>query len=121
MQTSNNIYGLPTSRTNVDSHMLTNMEWGAFEYVMGNMSSSSGTTYTDQAAYNRGRLGDATSEVVTSASRGWYNSYARFTFRFPWFRRGGCYREESDVFYFYEENGASNNVYSSRATLSIAS
>ena len=171
MQTSNNIYGLSTSRTNTDSHMITNMEWGAVayltnskygrctnenctevtinncstyitgigadeidavksattcttasnkyngtkgvfasttgniygvydmsggadEYVMGNVSSSNGTTYTynvksaganftystntskylttyaygttlfDQTAYNRGRLGDATSEVI---------------------------------------------------------
>ena len=33
MQTSNNIYGLPTSRTNTDSHMITNMEWGAVAYL----------------------------------------------------------------------------------------
>ena len=33
MQTSSNIYGLNTSRTNTDSHMLTNMEWGAVAYL----------------------------------------------------------------------------------------
>ena len=33
MQTSNNIYGLSTSRTNTDSHMLTNFEWGAVAYL----------------------------------------------------------------------------------------
>ena len=33
MQTSSNIYGLSTSRTNTDSHMLTNFEWGAVAYL----------------------------------------------------------------------------------------
>ena len=33
MQKASNIYGLPTSRTNTDSHMLTNMEWGATYYL----------------------------------------------------------------------------------------
>ncbi len=33
MQISSNIYGLSTSRTNTDSHMLTNFEWGAVAYL----------------------------------------------------------------------------------------
>ena len=33
MQESSNIYGLSTSRTNTDSHMLTNYEWGAVAYL----------------------------------------------------------------------------------------
>ena len=33
MQVSNNIYGLSTSRTNTDSHVLKNMEWGAVAYL----------------------------------------------------------------------------------------
>ena len=33
MQKTSNIYGLPTSRANVDSHMITNMEWGAVMYL----------------------------------------------------------------------------------------
>ena len=33
MQASSNIYGLNTSRTNTDSHMITNMEWGAVAYL----------------------------------------------------------------------------------------
>ena len=33
MQTSSNIYGLSASRTNTDSHMLTNYEWGAVAYL----------------------------------------------------------------------------------------
>ena len=33
MQASSNIYGLNTSRTNTDSHVITNMEWGAVAYL----------------------------------------------------------------------------------------
>ena len=33
MQISNNIYGLNTSRTNIDSHMINNYEWGAIAYL----------------------------------------------------------------------------------------
>ena len=33
MLEENNIYGLSTSGTNADSHMLTNMEWGAITYL----------------------------------------------------------------------------------------
>ena len=33
MQTANNVYGLSTSRVNVDSHSITNMEWGAVAYL----------------------------------------------------------------------------------------
>ena len=239
MQTSNNIYGLPTSRTNADSHMLTNMEWGAvayltnskygrctngsctevsingawdnsdggssysnyyttktgcgpiasgstsygttcnaynttlgqiasttgnvygvydlsggaLEYVMGNMSSSNGTSYTynarsagtnftystdtakylipyaygttndDQTAYNRGRLGDATSEVVTFASySGWYNDYANFPYSsYSWFRRGGFLDSSSFAgpFGFVSSAGSNGAGYSGRAALLV--
>ena len=232
MQTSNNIYGLPTSRTNTDSHMLTNMEWGAvayltnskygrctngsctevtvnncntyttgiganavsagststtctnadnkyngskgmlasttgnvygvydlsggsWEYTAGNMSKSSGTTYTyyassagtnftystdtskylipysygttynDQTAYNRGRLGDATGEVVltTGGSGAWYSDYARFlNSANAWFVRGGYYSSSAaaGIFHFNRSNG-NNTSYSTRATLTISS
>ena len=232
MQTSDNIYGLPTSRTNTDSHMLTNMEWGAVayltnskygrctngsctevsingygegetgnrttmtgcgpissgstsysttcnaytttlgqtasttgniygvydmsggaeEYVMGNMSKSNGTTYiyyandagtnftysTDtakyltsyaygttysgQTAYNRGRLGDATSEVGTNAIRGWYDNYAYFpNSSNSWFHRGGGFSSSNNAgpFYFSYFSGTSNKNYSGRATLLV--
>ena len=33
MQASNNIYGLSTDKSTTDSHMLTNMEWGAVAYL----------------------------------------------------------------------------------------
>ena len=230
MQTSNNIYGLPTSRTNVDSHMLTNMEWGAVayltnskygrctngscvevsingygetmykttmtgcgpissgstsygttcnaynttlgqtasttgniygvydmsggasEFVMGNMANASGTTYTynasgagtnftystdtakyltsyaygttyaDQAAYHRGRLGDATSEVVTKVSYGWYNDYAGFPYSsISWFHRGSNFGDSSNAgsFHFSTYAGAANYGYSGRAALAV--
>ena len=232
MQTSNNIYGLPTSRTNTDSHMLTNMEWGAVayltnskygrctngsctevllnaygedtnyttktgcgpididdktsyeetcysyfsqngtyasttgnvsgvydmsggagEYVMGNMSSSNGTSYTyqannagsnfiysadtakyitpyaygttnsDQTAYNRGRLGDATGEVAKYSGFGWYSagSYFPHSSNF-WLFRGGNFRtgSYSVPFYFNENNGTGNISSSTRAALTIA-
>ena len=230
MQASSNIYGLSTSRTNTDSHMLTNYEWGAVayltnskygrctngsctevtinncssyitgigadsvsagssstttcstaankyngskgmlasttgnitgvydmsggssEYVMGNMSSvtteytfypsSSSfasswytastakylTTYaydtvnSDQKAYNRGRLGDATAEVVfsTGGSGGWYSDFAFFPYYSgAWFYRGGyCnYGSGAGVFLFSNYDGGNYSNYSSRAAL----
>ena len=230
MQTSNNIYGLPTSRTNADSHMITNMEWGAVayltnsnygrctsgsctevsingygedtnnttmtgcgpissgstsysttcnaynttigqtasttgniygvydmsggasEYVMGNMSSASGTSYTynassagvnftystdtvkylipyaygttnnNQTAYNRGKLGDATSEVVTKVNYGWYNDYASFPYSSnSWFHRGGIFSNGSNAgpFRFNYTSGTSVDYFSGRAALLV--
>ena len=233
MQTSNNIYGLPTSRTNVDSHMITNMEWGtvayltnsnygrctngsctkvsingyvetsnyttmtgcgpissgstssgttcnayntvigqpasttgnvygvydmaggAGEYVMGNISKSNGaaytyyassagtnftystttakylipyaygTTYNDQTAYNRGRLGDATGEVVLSIinTGGWYSNYAYFPYSsYSWFYRGGIFSDgiSAGPFHSNADFGSNQSGFSTRAILSIA-
>ena len=233
MQTSSNIYGLPTSRTNVDSHMITNMEWGAVayltnskygrctngsctnvsknsygkddnyyttktgcgpissgstsyattcnayntelgqtasttgniygiydmsgganEYVMGNMSSESGTSYKynygragnnfiystdtskylipyaygesfdDQKAYNRGKLGDATSEIMIYSRSSWYEAYNSFFIsEFNWFSRGCDYTAKNSgysVFSFQFAEGNANTDKSSRAMLSIA-
>ncbi len=235
MQKENNIYGLSTSRTNSDSHMITNMEWGAVayltnskygrctngsctevaingygettyyntktgcgpiesestnynsatcneynttlgqtasttgniygvydmsggasEYVMGNAASESGTTYTysansagtnftystdtakylipyaygtttnDQMAYNRGRLGDATGEIVLSNGGygGWYGDKSSFPYssKFGWFSPVGDLSEGSVTgpFYFDENSGYNYYYYSSRAVLTIA-
>ena len=229
MQISSNIYGLNTSRTNTDSHMLTNYEWGAvayltnskygrctdgsctevtinncsnyitgigantvsagsssttcttaankyngakgvlasttgnitgvydmsggvWEYTMGNISSASGsytfypsssgfasgwyttstaknlTTYAydssnnnNQTAYNRGRLGDATGEVVlsTGGAGGWHSDYAFFPYSSSsWFVRGGSdIGTVAGVFSFGGYDGHSSSYYSSRATL----
>ena len=229
MQASNNIYGLSTDKSTTDSHMLTNMEWGAvaylknsnygrcangtctevtinncstyttgigadtisasqssttctteankyngekgvlasttgnvygvydmsggaWEYVMGNMSSTAdtytfynsgagfasswyndysnqkyvntyanGTTGSDQSAYNRGRLGDATGEVVlsTGGKGGWYNDIAYFPYYGDsWFIRGGYYGYGSSAGVFGFGNGDGNARYgSARAAL----
>ena len=229
MQVSSNIYGLSTDKSTTDSHMLTNMEWGAvayltnsnygrcsggsctevtinncstyvtgigadtvsavlssttctteankyngekgvlasttgnvygvydmsggsWEYVMGNMSSTAdaytfynssagfasswyndysnqkyvntyanGTTSDDQSAYNRGRLGDATGEVVlsTGGKGGWYNDIAYFPYYGDsWFIRGGYYGYGSSAGVFGFGNGDGNARYgSARAAL----
>ncbi len=122
---------------------------GAWEYVMGNMSKSAGsyvynlnygdgifkysastakyidtyaygTSYKDQTAYNRARLGDATGEVVVSSGTAWNNDYAFFVYpSYPWFQRGGNYsnRSGAGVFYFAGTLGDSYNPRSARAAL----
>ena len=75
-----------------------------------------GSTKSDQTAYNRGRLGDATGEVVLSngGSSGWYNEYAYFPFSgYAWFNRNG-------IFGFFYFDGGEHTGYSTRAALSIA-
>ena len=221
MQTTNNIYGLSTDKSLADSHMLTNMEWGAVayltnsnygrctggtctevtinncssyvtgigadtvgdnksstsctkdankyngvkgvlasttgnvygvydmsggsdEYVMGNMSSTIdiytfnnsnagfldtwqnnnqkyvntyanySTSGSNQASYNRARLGDATGEVVT------LSDYKYFPYsNYPWFGRGGSYIDNYDagVFFFSYSKGGADSGQSTRAAL----
>ena len=235
MQISNNIYGLSTSRATIDSHMITNMEWGAvayltnskygrctngsctnvsknsygkgddrytyttktgcgpissgstsyattcnayntelgqtasttgniygiydmsggaYEYVMGNMSSESGTSYKynygragnnfiystdtskylipyaygdsfdDQTAYNRGKLGDATSEIMIYSRSSWYEAYnSFFVSESNWFSRGCDYTAKisgDSIFSFNFQEGYASIDKSSRAILSIA-
>ena len=126
------------------------MSGGAYEYVMGNASTTSGsyvfpeagglssslydditkyiTTYaygsseTDQTAYNRARLGDATSEVVLSAGStgGWYSNYSRFPYSgYFWLARGGILSSSSSsgIFAFNRIAGGSGSYYSTRAIL----
>ena len=53
MQTTNNIYGLSTDRSLADSHMLTNMEWGAVAYLTNsNYGRCSGGTCTEVTINN---------------------------------------------------------------------
>ena len=141
-----------TASTTGNIYGVYDMSGGATEYVMGNMSSASGTTYTynarsagsnftystdtakyltsyaygttyaDQAAYNRGRLGDATSEVVTKVSYGWYNDYAGFPYSsISWFHRGSSFGDSSNAgsFHFSTYAGAANYGYSGRAALAV--
>ena len=128
------------------------MSGGAYEYVMGNISSVTtgytfypssssfasswyttdtakyvttyayDTVYDNQKAYNRGRLGDATAEVVfsTGGSGGWYSDYAHFPYSSDaWFERGGNYNLGSyaGVFDFISNYGINYSSSSSRAAL----
>lgn len=136
--TTGNIYGIY------------DMNGGTYEYVMGNMSSTSsvytyyqsvannyftysqttakyidtyanGTSYGNQNAYNRARLGDATGEVTTTTTDiGWYNDYSVFAFsEGPWFNRGGTVVDgtNSGIFNFYGYDGSGSSKRSSRAIL----
>ena len=81
-----------------------------------------GTTTTDQTAYNRGRLGDATSEslLTASTSGGWYGDYAYFPFSsVAWFVRGGYfnYSTYAGVFIFLNDNGYADYYSGARASL----
>ena len=237
MQTANNAYGLSTSRISVDSHSITNMEWGAVAYLtnskygrctngsctevtinncstgitgigadtvsansssttcttaankyngakgmlasttgniygvydmsggnhdftMGNISTSNGTSYIynansagsnftystetakylipyaygttsgDQAAYNRGRLGDATGEIVLSSGeysgKAWYGDSLGFPYSSRvWFVRGGAMNNTSydggvGIFYSTHTYGTyADMTFSARATLTV--
>ena len=126
---------------------------GAVEYVMGNMSSASGSytfypssssfasswyttstakyvaTYAydssnnaNQTAYNKGRLGDATGEVVLSTGGlgSWYSDYAHFPYSsYPWFFRSGSYSDSTyaGTFLFETYGGDSYSGASSRVAL----
>ncbi len=129
------------------------MSGGAYEYVMGNMSSTADTytfysnnsgfssswyntssnqkyvntyanysTGTNQASYNRARLGDATGEVVlvASSASGWYSDSAYFaSSSSSWFLRGGYCSQTTNagVFYFSRNTGGAVNSFSTRAAL----
>ena len=132
------------------------MAGGAWGYTMGNISSETGsytfspsnsgfadnwyttdrnkfitkyaygTTYNDQVAYNRGRLGDATSETVRTVSlnyvgvAGWYNDNVNFPYsRQSWFIRGGYYDsgDLAGTFCFEYYNGSAYATLSSRPVL----
>ena len=74
MQTSSNIYGLSTSRINTDSHMITNMEWGAVAYLTnskyGRCTSGSCTEVTINNCSNliTGIAGDSVSASSSSST-----------------------------------------------------
>ena len=129
------------------------MSGGAYEYAMGNMSStadsytfypsSSGfasswydnynnqkyiNTYTNyssgtnQASYNRARLGDATGEVILydGGYDGWYGDYAYFLDSIgSWLNRGGWYYNEyhAGIFGFDRSNSTYASNASTRAVL----
>ena len=62
---------------------------------------SYGATYNDVTAYKRGKLGDATKEILKksgSDNNGWYSDYSWFpSSGNPWFYRGGHASDGSDA------------------------
>jgi len=83
-----------------------------------------GNSNVDQKAYNRGRLGDATSEVVKLAGSGWNDDYASFALSSSsWFGRGGRFSETTGagIFYFidYSSTGSSVTYRGTRASLVV--
>ena len=130
--TTGNIYGIY------------DLSGGAWEYVMGNMVdsneqfyiSSSGFSaapnerYYDKYTYNtsdttheRGKLGDATKETLSTTgttSGGWYGDYSIFLkVDSPWIRRGGNYNVAlgAGIFSLRRGDGSNNSNSSTRAVL----
>ncbi len=74
IQTSSNIYGLNTSRTNTDSHMLTNYEWGAVAYLTNSKygrctdGSCTEVTMNNCSKYITGIGADAVSDSYSSTT-----------------------------------------------------
>ena len=122
--TTGNIYGIY------------DMSGGAYEYVMGNMTDSSGKFYpqssglsqpeskyydsytygTSTSDYSRGHLGDATKETY-----GWNSDYASFIGSYaPWFVRGGIQSDQTlgGLFHFHDLNGRAHESYTFRSVLS---
>ena len=85
---------------------------------------SYGTTNNDADAYKRGKLGDATKEIlkVVKETGGWYSDYCRLQhFGYHWLTRGGHASDGSfaGVFYFHRASGSGHSGGSSRVALAI--
>ena len=84
---------------------------------------SYGTTHNDAAAYKRGKLGDATKEVLKksgSDNNGWYGDYSWFLYSgSPWSSRGGHASNGSYAGVFLFSSGWNNSSFNggSRVTL----
>ena len=132
--TTQNIYGIY------------DMNGGVVEYVMGNMVNSDGEFYsssekfssapdakyydkytygTSSIAHGRGKLGDATKEILKildNINGCWYNNSSYFPyFVDSWFIRSSTYqsniKENSGLFFFADNVGDANSVKSTRAVL----
>ena len=131
--TTRNIYGIY------------DMNGGTVEYVMGNMTNSSGQFYSSSAGFNiapqskyydsytydnlgdttytRGKLGDATKEMAPTDEMGnWYSDYASFLYsNRSWFMRGGnsATGVNSGIFSFTYCEGYSGSAFTSRSVLNV--
>ena len=132
--------------TNGNIYGVYDMSGGAWEYVMGNINNSSNAFYSSNAGFTtapdakyydsykydsssnktheRGKLGDATKETLTtfeSNTGGWYSDYAYFpSSSYSWFLRGGFYSNgtHAGVFNFNKGVGGGGSDSSARAVLS---
>ena len=134
----------PSASTTGNIYGIYDMSGGAYEYVMGNMVNSSGSFYSSSAGfsevpdskyydsytygtsntnYGRGKLGDATKEILKtfgSTSGGWYSDYAGFPYSsYSWFRRGGSIGSTAGLFNFGSDIGNSNSISSARAVACV--
>ena len=136
----------PSASTTGNIYGVYDMSGGAYEYVMGNMVNSSGNFYSSSAGFSevpdskyydsytygtsntnhgRGKLGDATKEILKtfgSTSGGWYSDYADFPYSSrSWFLRGGYFSDGSHagLFYFHYISGYSHSTYSARAVACV--
>ena len=83
---------------------------------------SYGTTYNDQAAYDRGKIGDLTRELSPTSPVSWNSDRASFIYSSkPLFYRGGRYDygTGAGVFNFGDDTGAVNTNYSFRPVLVV--
>ena len=129
--TTQNIYGIY------------DMHGGSYEYAMGNMVNGSGSFYSSDsgfntisslkyydsytygksyAAHSRGKLGDATKEILKASGStfGWYSGYIAFPYSTsPWFNRGGYYSNgnTNGFFSFDLSHGNAVSHTSTRAVL----
>ena len=82
-----------------------------------------GATYNDVTAYKRGKLGDATKEILKKSgpdNNGWYSDYSWFPLSgSPWFVRGGHASDGSaaGVFSFHRSWGFAYSSNGSRVAL----
>ena len=134
-----------TQSTTKNIYGVYDLSGGAWEYTMGNMVNSSKGFYssnsgfktspnqkyydsytydsTSYTTYSRGKLGDATKEILKNSSintGGWYNDYIIFPYSsYSWFSRGGYnnFSIFAGLFTFNYFNGNSNSDSSTRAVL----
>ena len=117
---------------------------GAYEYLMANMVNNSGTFYsgysgfsnapdakyydqytygTNELTHGRGKLGDATKEILSTFGNntgGWYSDYSYFTYSsYAWFRRGGTYNQKFNAGVFYFGNGTNGQGINTSTTRAI--
>ncbi|MDO4377510.1 MAG: hypothetical protein Q4C38_05160, partial [bacterium] len=130
--TTGNVYGIY------------DMSGGTYEYVMGNSVNSSGTMYSASSGfstypalkyydrysygtsgndYTRGKLGDATKEMMstTTSYQSWYSDFAKFLNNGDsWFVRGNGSNDTTGagIFSFLANVGGSSTYYSTRAVIS---